>query len=142
MQKLNWFFVVFMAVLFCSYGVLDAVRDTLAHHYSVSVFSEWKSTFWDVNLSWCNKWKNCEAGKEAFPLSSSLLVFTTDAWHLMKFFQHRIIAFFPAYMVVGIFYMPNKGWKRHLLIFLGAFVAFSLVQAASFHLFYHFILLK
>ena len=53
MQKFNWFFVVFVAVLFCTYGILDAVRDTLAHHYSQSIFSAWKSTFWDANSIGC-----------------------------------------------------------------------------------------
>ena len=86
--------LAFVAFFVCLFGVFDGVKDTLAHHYSISVFSP-GSTFWNADVSWCNKWQNCEAGKERFLGSSTVFVWLTDGWHLMKFLQNRIWLAFP-----------------------------------------------
>lgn len=50
----------------------------------------WNPAFWDKSVSWVNKWKRNDqggvmVGVERFPLSSTVLVFLTDGWHLMQF---------------------------------------------------------
>ena len=60
--------------------------DTLQFHYSSSIFYNLKNKiFWDPQESWKNKYKNNdpEFGPK-FPLSTTLLVGLTDAWHLFK----------------------------------------------------------
>lgn len=43
--------------------------------------------FWDKNVAWRNKWKNGDPEQgEAFFLSSTMLSYLTDGWHLTKFF--------------------------------------------------------
>jgi hypothetical protein len=74
-------------------GVSEAVMDKLQFHYDKSIFSneKYKQTFWNPNLSWVNKWKDSSAREEKFSGSSTLFVFTTDAWHLFKFFKNTLI---------------------------------------------------
>ena len=46
--------------------------------------------WWNPEVSWRNKWADgVKANGEAFPLSSTLLVFTTDAWHFFQMVQYR-----------------------------------------------------
>ena len=48
--------------------------------------------FWDVKLSWRNKWKNGDPDQgERFLFSSSLLVWLTDGWHLFKMLQWLLL---------------------------------------------------
>jgi len=71
----------------------EAVMDKLQFHYHKSIFPDatrFNQLFWNPNESWKNKW--AEDGKtERFPGSSTIFVFTTDAWHLYKFFNHTSI---------------------------------------------------
>ena len=76
-------------------GISEAIMDKLQFHYSLSVFSKFNPLFWNPEISWKNKWKNGDSLQgEKFWLSSTLFVFTTDAWHLFKFFRN--LFFFSA----------------------------------------------
>lgn len=59
----------------------------LANYFDKKGWHNIGSKFWDNSISWKNKWKNQtpEQG-EAFPLSSSLLGFLCDGWHITKLF--------------------------------------------------------
>lgn len=73
-------------------GVSEAIMDKLQFHYSLSVFSRFNPLFWNPDISWKNKWKNGDKLQgEKFWLSSTLFVFTTDAWHLFKFFRNLFL---------------------------------------------------
>ena len=67
----------------------EAIMDKIQFHYDRSIFSnlKLKQTFWNPNESWKNKWKS-DLKTERFPGSSTIFVFTTDAWHLFKFFRN------------------------------------------------------
>lgn len=60
-----------------------AVMDTLAHHYHDSVFNRFSEKFWNPAVSGANKWKK-DGRTPRFFLSSTLFVFTTEAWHVFK----------------------------------------------------------
>ena len=74
-------------------SVSEAIMDKIQFHYDISIFSQYKykQTFWNPNLSWVNKWKDSSAKQESFLGSSSIFVFTTDAWHLFKFFRNTFL---------------------------------------------------
>jgi hypothetical protein len=74
-------------------SVSEAIMDKIQFHYDISIFSQYKykQTFWNPNLSWVNKWKDSSAKEEKFLGSSSIFVFTTDAWHLFKFFRNTFL---------------------------------------------------
>ena len=70
----------------------EAVMDKIQFHFEKSIFSQdkYKQTFWDPNKSWVNKWKE-DLKTEKFLGSSSIFVFTTDAWHLFKFYRNTFL---------------------------------------------------
>jgi hypothetical protein len=74
-------------------GFFEAVMDKIQFHYNKSIFRNFKNQqFWNPKISWKNKWKNGDKNNgEKFPFSSTIFVFTTDAWHLGKFFRNLFI---------------------------------------------------
>ncbi len=74
------------AVLFFAAGICNSVMDTLAYHFSSSVFSlKSNPQFWNPELSWINKYRNGDPGQGAkFFGSTTFLVWTQDGWHLFK----------------------------------------------------------
>lgn len=108
-------------------AICKAVSDTLADHYGHSIF---RGSWWDKSTSWRNKWKNGDpANGEAFPGSSTVLVFTTDAWHLFNMVQYT------AFFLAVVLYQPVFSWWVDFLI---GRVAFGLV----FELFYKWLLVR
>jgi len=74
-------------LLFAGAASSNAVMDTLSFRYDKSVFSRLTAfrQWIDPRISWTNKWKNGDPTQgEAFILSSTALVATTDAWHFFK----------------------------------------------------------
>lgn len=60
-------------------GGFDGAMDGLSFHYDKG------NTFWNPDLSYGNKWKhNDKTQGERFMGSSTVFVFATDGWHLMK----------------------------------------------------------
>jgi hypothetical protein len=73
-------------------AVTEAIMDKIQFHYDKSIFCD-KSVnqlFWDPRESWKNKWK-ADLKTEKFLGSSTIFVFTTDAWHLFKFFKNTFL---------------------------------------------------
>jgi hypothetical protein len=70
-------------------AIINAAMDTLNARYDRSVFynPNWTkfNQFTNPATSWQNKWKNGDRKQgELFFGSSTFLVWTTDAWHLLK----------------------------------------------------------
>ena len=97
-------------------GVTEGVMDKLQFHYQVSKFKDFKNhLFWDPCHSWRNKYKNGNPEEgERFPLSTTLLVGFTDAWHFFKLLRNLFI-------FIAVF---------TLLIFGGKSIATSLLITA------------
>ena len=77
----------FSFLLFAGAVCSNAVMDTISFRYDRSVFSKLDKfhQWFDPRISWVNKWKNGDPAQgEAFILSSTALVATTDAWHFFK----------------------------------------------------------
>lgn len=61
-------------------GGADGINQALQHHHLGR-----GNRFWDYNTSWMNKYKNFPTDKrEAYFLSKSILVGTTDGYHLTR----------------------------------------------------------
>ena len=85
----------FVAALFLlSAGLCNGVMDSLQFHYPATVFSNAKrfdQAFWNPAESWKNKYRNRDVKQgEAFRGSSTVFVFVTDAWHLIKFLMLKL----------------------------------------------------
>tara|TARA_Y100000361_G_scaffold145150_1_gene153997 strand:- start:10 stop:384 length:375 start_codon:yes stop_codon:yes gene_type:complete len=76
----------------------EAVMDTLQFHYYRSIFSSLNPIFWNPKLSWKNKYTLGNPGLgPKFVGSTTIFVFTTDGWHLFKFFRNL-------FLFLGIFF--------------------------------------
>jgi hypothetical protein len=111
-------------------SISNAIMDVLSARYYVSIFGNLKNKqFWDWNISWKNKWQwGDKANGEKFFLSSTILSFLTDGWHLFKAFMIIFIC------SAIIFYKPMFG--------LFDIVLFSCAWGITFELFYNKILIN
>ena len=127
-------------LLFAIAGMFNAVMDKLQFHYSKSIFPPKNSDhkllgrgydWWNPNMSWVKKYKYDDPDEgERFPLSTSVLVFLTDGWHLMQFFMLSMFTLAATPIMSNI-------W--HTLL---AFVALRIAFSATFHLFFHRFLVR
>jgi len=108
-------------------AIANSAQDTVAHHYSQSVFAEFdEPTFYNANESWKAKWKNGDYKQgERFWGSSTIFVRFTDFWHLMKSASWTFL--FGAMAILA-----GNTWKQRGLYFLIFYVSFTMV----FELFY------
>tara|TARA_B100000900_G_C20548034_1_gene703456 strand:- start:137 stop:568 length:432 start_codon:yes stop_codon:yes gene_type:complete len=85
-------FLLLLSILFIVIaGASEAVMDKVQFHYSKSIFwddEKYKQNFWDPQRSWVNKYKPGSTSEPKFWGSTTFFVFTTDAWHLFKFFKN------------------------------------------------------
>lgn len=72
------------AILISIAAIANGIMDVLANHFDQSRFRR-LSNWWNPARSWRMKWKNGDPAQgERFLLSSTALVWLTDAWHLFK----------------------------------------------------------
>jgi hypothetical protein len=94
-------------------GSFDATAEVLRINYSYfeKVHPGANPEFWNPNESWVNKWKNGDPAQgEKFPLSSTALVFTTDAYHLFR--MGRNVTMITAIVIpIG----KRKNWKQYVV---------------------------
>jgi hypothetical protein len=92
--------VIISIVLLLIAGIAKSVQDTLAHHYSSSIFSDkekYNPVFWNPKLSWMNKYPydpqtgKLDTSKERFFGSTTILVAFTDAWHLFQLISINLL---------------------------------------------------
>ena len=88
--------MIYLAICFLFIaGLAKSVSDLLDNYkFEKSIFRNLNPQFWDTEKSWRNKWKKGPDGKiEANPrpkflFSTTLLCWTTDAWHLFNAVQY------------------------------------------------------
>lgn len=84
LQKFQIHRMILSIILFLLSAVFEAVMDHLQFRYTK------RNQFWNTELSWMNKWDySTVPRRERFPLSSTVLVFLTDGWHLIKWLRNR-----------------------------------------------------
>lgn len=94
------YYIILLLIAFAAGA--DAIMDAISFHYSSSKLPQ--NRWWDPKFSWYMKWKMTDYGtiipntkykwyylwlykpvfEEKFMWSSTVLVFTTDAWHMIK----------------------------------------------------------
>jgi len=115
-------------------AVCNAVMDVVAFKFKRSVFRELNPFWWNPAKSWKNKYKGREPGNgPAYAGSTTVLCFTTDAWHL---FQFGMTLFMALSFIFVCQVEINLNIVSTLAILLGLKVLWGLV----FELFYSKIL--
>lgn len=106
------------AVLMFVAGACDGQVETLLHHYPAfkKTFPNVNDQNWNPNTSWKNKYKdgNKENG-DAYFLSSTVLVSTTDAYHAFKMGQKACIFTAVAIDLCNKKYRHEKKLKHYLV---------------------------
>lgn len=106
-------------------GIAEGVMDTIQFHYMSSKFKDFKNhLFWDPYHSWRNKYKNGNPEEgERFPLSTTLLVGFTDAWHLFKLLRNLFI--FSSIFSLLMFFEQGLGTSLLVTALLRIFFGFA-----------------
>lgn len=129
---------MFLAILFMAIaGFFNACMDTIAHHYDTSIFVDKNELFYNPAKSWANKWTIDSDGsitlEERFFLSSTLLVWVTDFWHLSK-------TMMITFIILSILVYQAK--REKLVMYLIDFVLLRGSFVLIFHLCYTYLLMK
>ena len=108
-------FIVLSFICIALAGVAEAVMDKLQFHFDRSIFSNLKNKqWWNPIDSWKNKWKNGDKEQgEKFWLSSTILVWTTDAWHFFKSLRNFFV--FSAVVSMNLVFNNSDLWVTLLV---------------------------
>jgi len=93
-------------------GSFDATAEVVRINYDYFdvVFPNANEQFWDAKLSQGNKWKNGDYKQgEKFLFSSTVLVWTTDGYHLMRTLRNTTMI---TALVIPI--GKKKNWKQYV----------------------------
>lgn len=115
-------------------GVASGYHETTLHHYSAfkRVHPYANDQYFNPALSWTKKWKNGDPLQgEAFPLSSTALVWTTDAKHILGIMSNGSIVIATCVVTIG---EKRKWWEYGIDM-----VASGLARSAGFYLTYNII---
>jgi len=130
-------------------GLADAIMDTISFHYNYSKLPQ--NRWWNPKFSWYMKWKMTDFGTiipntkrkwyylwvykpkyvEEFIWSSTILVFTTDAWHMAKSIRLN-----------SIFLALALSLDLSVIDSVIAFVILRMVYGVIFELFFSWLLRK
>jgi hypothetical protein len=97
-------------------GMCEGFMDTISFHYKRFEVKHPKANkfFWDASISWGNKYD--ENFKPKFFLSTTVLVFLTDGWHLFKFLRN-IFIFTGIYFCLDLWYIAPLAYLANRLGF-------------------------
>lgn len=119
-----WISIVLMVLS----GMFNACMDVLKVRYNVSIFKDMKAQQWiNPALSWTNKWK--PTTKFGDLIMSTVLVWVTDLWHLVKMLMIVCIS------LAIVLYNPLFKWYIDPFLM---YIAFT----GTFELFFSKILVK
>jgi hypothetical protein len=122
--KKNWLILLLSLIFFALAAGMNAVMDTLTHHFSISIFAGLNDQYWNPAISWTNK------NTYSFPLN---IVQISDAWHLFKTLM--LITIIYNFIFTGRRVVIT--WGR-LIIYT---ILYGLAWNLSFDLFYDIILI-
>lgn len=121
---MQWISIILMVLA----GVFNACMDVLKVRYRLSIFRDMKAQQWiNPSLSWTNKWR--PKSKFGDLIMSTVLVWVTDLWHLVKMLMLLCIS------LAIVFYSPLFKWYLDAFILYFAFTG-------TFELFFSRILIK
>lgn len=143
-----------LAVLVIVASVAKALCDAQAHKSESFI---WWGSKWFGNFAWWNKWKKSDKGDrtsiieqksapwyylwiykpqyvEAFPYSSTALVFLTDGWHFFNWVQYTCYQLAITFALLR-FIFPVE-------FFIVIFLTLKILQGIYFELFYRYVFVK
>ena len=122
--------MVLLALLsFILFFVFDSFMDILQYRFDQSFFASLDNQFWNPKFSWMNKWKDgCPKFGPRFLGSTTVFVFLTDGWHLMKWFRNRALDIALFIILTRIF---DGFWLSFIITAL-----IAIIRSTAFEIFY------
>lgn len=118
----NHYYIIFIMLG----AMFNAMMDTVSHHFTTSVFKNKKSSFWNPEYSWMNKYK--KMGSNGVDMDKRRMLFwkipmpsqLSDFWHMAKTLMIVSISIGVATFTPYVFWID--------LLFIGYFwnITFSL----------------
>lgn len=110
-------------------AIAKAISDSLAHEKQVRFgVGKW---FNYPNRTWKNKWRD-NAHKERFIGSSTIFVWTTDAWHFFNTLQYTATNSALTILFVGVYKLE---WYYYFVVFF----TISFIRGMVFEYVYRFL---
>ena len=103
-----------MKIALAIFAVLcNVTMDEIQFHWE-RLFGHWfpagKDQWWNPAISWKNKYKESYFWTVIF---STILVFTTDFWHLLKFLFLNSI-----FLIIALMSDPGIEWWKYVLVLI------------------------
>ena len=130
LDKMELLTEILSLLLWCFAAVFKAVMDTLAHHYNISIFwsaDHKKRYFWSPGLSWKAKYRDDD--KWYGWINNTVLVWTTDGWHMAQMLMKVCLT------LSVVLYVPFITWYWDILIY-------TVCWGLLFELFYKYLLVN
>ena len=128
--------LIIVAILWSMAAICNAIMDVLAFKFKTSIFRKLNPDWWNPAKSWRNKYKDRVISKgPAFPGSTTVFSFVTDAWHLFQFLSNSFLAL-SVVVIIGSFNNLN------LLQCLAIFLALKVIWGVVFETFYGYLFRK
>jgi hypothetical protein len=121
MQISNLLIILLLCMLS---GAFDGLAETLKWHYSqfIARFANANPAFWNPAISWTNKYKNGDYLQgEKFWQSSRAFVFTTDGYHLSRFFRNVIII-----SAIAVQFHNHGPWWHYIIFITSTYFAYTI----------------
>lgn len=131
--------IILSVLAFGLAGLFNGVMDTLQFHYESSIFPR-GSLFWNPAISWRNKYKNGDSSQgPRFPGSTTIFVFLTDGWHLMKTLNLGFYRLALVFTGAAFWQFSEAPWQN-AASWAVVWIGLIFVHSAGFHLTYSIIL--
>ncbi len=111
---------ILTVLFFLIAGAAYAIKTAVLFRYQDTPFKNFSPKWWNPDISHLNKWKNGDPSQgEKFPLSSTVLVGFTDAFH---FFQSLTVTFVAAAAITEMMgEVLSLKWIMFVLLLKAAF---------------------
>ena len=112
-------------------GMFDGGAESLKFHYSeVNRKYNLNDNFWNPALSWKNKYRNGDPSQgEAFTGSTTVFVWTTDGYHLMRGMRN-----ITAMTAISIQIGERQKWWKYLIELATFYISYTIGFNLSYEL--------
>lgn len=92
--------IIFIVITILIYGLCKGIKDMISFHFGKGWTKNLNPKYWNPQVSWQNKYDS------KIPFATTILVWTTDAWHLFDMIQAITLTLLLTYLIGIWWYFP------------------------------------